>query len=49
MKKIPPRFFKGKRNEIIRVLIEELQSWKSTTKVSTEELLKLVDRLNEIK
>ena len=49
MKKIPKRFFKGKRLEIARILIEELTNWKSTTKVTDEEFYKLVDKLAQIK
>lgn len=47
--KIPLRFFTGKHNKIGYILIEELQGWESTVKVSTEEFLKLVDRLAKIK
>ena len=49
MKPIPPRFFKGRREEILKVLIEELTGWDSTTKVSTDEILRLTDRLVKIK
>ena len=40
--KIHKKFFKNKRLEISRVLIEELQDWKSTKSVNEEEFYKLV-------
>lgn len=46
--KIPKRFFREKETEIIRILIEELQGWKDAKAPTTEELLKLVDRLAKI-
>ena len=42
---IPPSFHKGKRNKICLSLIEELSVWKSTTKVTTEEFIQLVERI----
>ena len=47
-KKIPKRFFKNKRLEIIRVLIDELQCWESAEKPTNEEMFRLVDRLERI-
>ena len=44
-KRIPKRFFVDKRLEIIRILINELQIWESAKTPTTEELLKLTDRL----
>lgn len=48
MKKIPKRFFKNKRLEIGRILIDELTHWKSTTTPTEEEFCRLVDRLFEM-
>lgn len=47
-KRIPPRFFDGKRLEISRILIEEITKWKSSKQIATEEFIKLVDRLEKI-
>jgi len=47
-KKIPKRFFKNKRLEIIRVLISELEGWESAKKPTSEDLFRLVDRLASI-
>lgn len=43
------KYFQSPRLEIIRILIEELQGWESTTKVSDVEMYKLVDRLAAVK
>ena len=45
---IPKRFFVDKRLEIIRVLIVELQGWESAKTPTTEEFLKVTDRLAKI-
>jgi hypothetical protein len=45
---IPKNMNRGKRNKISLVLIEELQKWKSTTKVTTDEFCLLVERLYKI-
>lgn len=42
---IPPKMFKGKRGKIAEVLVHELMGWESTTKVSSEEFCKLVEKL----
>jgi preprotein translocase subunit Sss1 len=47
-KRIAKRFFESPYIEICRILIEELQKWKSTKKPSTEEFLALADRLAKI-
>ena len=47
-KTIPPRFYKAPRARICRILIEELEKWESTEKVTDKEFLKLVDKLSEI-
>ena len=41
-------FFTDKRLEIGRILIDELTMWKSTTAVSTQEFMKLVERLEKL-
>lgn len=48
-KKISKRFFENERLEIGRVLIEELEAWKSTKKPTEEEFYRLVDRLAKVK
>lgn len=48
IKPIPPRFFIEPRASIIKILIEELTYWESTQKVTDEEILRLVDRLEKI-
>jgi len=45
LKTIPPRFIKAPRARICHILIEELEKWESTTKVTDEEFLRLVDKL----
>lgn len=47
-KKIPPRFFTEPRASVFRILIEELTCWESTEKCTTEEILRLVDKLEKI-
>lgn len=44
--KIKPRFFTEPRATIVKILIEELTQWESTEKVTTKEILRLVDRLS---
>lgn len=47
-KEIPPRIFKEPRASILRVLVDELSKWESTEKCTTQEIVKLVDRLESI-
>lgn len=42
---IPKRFMKDRRRRMVKIMIEEMETWESTTKVSPEELFKLADRL----
>ena len=46
---IPKNIFKGKRNKISIILIEELEKWKSTTKVTSKEFCELVERIYKLK
>ena len=48
LKKIPKRFFKNPRMEIVRILIDELQSWKDAKSPLTEDMLRLTDRLTKV-
>ena len=41
--------FTKKEQEIVNILIEELTNWVSTTKATTEEMLRLVKRLAKLK
>lgn len=49
MKKIPKRFFRDKRLEITRILISEMEKWEDAKKPTTEEFLRLIDRLFNVK
>lgn len=44
-RKVPKRYFRNERLRISQILIEETLGWKSTTKVSDEEFMRLVDKL----
>jgi len=46
---IPDRLLKGRANKICYILIEELSGWESSTKVTTEEFIRLVDKLIKVK
>ena len=47
-KKKKPIFFNEVRLEIGRILIAEMEKWKSTTGVTTKEFIKLVDKLERL-
>ena len=47
-KKIPKRYFIGKRLEIGRILVEEFTELKSAKAITEEEWIRLVDRLNNL-
>jgi len=49
MKKLPKRFAEAPRVKISRILIEELEKWESTEKVTDKEFYRLVDRLAKVK
>lgn len=44
-RKIPKIYFENKRLEITRILVDELTQWQSTTVVTDEEFMRIVDRL----
>ena len=41
--------FTAKQKKIAYILIEEIENWESTEKVSTKEFMKLVRRLSKLK
>ena len=41
--------FTAKEQKIANVLVEELINWKSTTKATVEEMLRLIKRLAKLK